>query len=191
MTLDCTPSDFALLLPPGWVRLPLDGREHERVVAIVNAKVQELPAQAREGLRHVLTRDLLDTLAKARQAGGVDVFLSLAETHGVPIAASCLVSFLDSRSDVPLDGLVTEFAAGGQRVGVVAIAGAPAVRRQSVQETVADAGVIRTTMVDFFVPLPASTGLLLLSFATAVEPLADALVQLFDAMAESLKWVQT
>jgi hypothetical protein len=183
------PSDFALLLPPGWVRLPLDGREHERVVAIVNVKVQELPAEVREGLRRLLTRDLLGALAKAREAGGVDVFLSLSEVEGAPIAASCLVTFLDARSAVPLDGLVLDLAGEGARTTVVCVADAPAVRRETVAELDAGEHVLRTTTVDFFIPLPASTGLLVLSFATAIEPLAEALVHLFDAMAESLRWV--
>jgi hypothetical protein len=186
-----TPDDFTLLMPPGWVRLPLDGREHERVVTLVNAKVQDLPPDLREGLRRTLTKEMLDALAGARQAGGVDVFLSIAAVGEVPIAASCLVTFLDARGSVPLEGLVTEFVAAAQQVAVISIAGAPAVRRQSVQDQESGDTVLRTTMVDFFVPVPESTGLLVLSFATALEPLAEALVQLFDAMAESLRWVQT
>lgn len=187
MTAPVTPSDFTLLLPPGWVRLPLDGREHERVVALVNDKVQELPAQAREGLRRTLTRDVSASLEKARAAGGVDVFLCVAESHGVPIAASCLVTFLDTRDELPLQGLLDEFAA--DQVGLVTIAGAHAVRRRYVEESESGEAVLTTTLVDYFVPLPASTGLLVLSFGTSLEPLAEALVQLFDAMAESLRWV--
>ena len=48
----------------------------------------------------------------------------------------------------------------------------------------------RVTTVDFFLPLPGRPGLLVLSFATPVEPLAEALVMLFDAIAESLRWTR-
>lgn len=187
MTAGVTPSDFSLLLPPGWVRLPLDGREHERVVALVNDKVQELPPQAREGLRRTMTRDVLASLEKARAAGGVDVFLSVAESQGLPIAASCLVTFLNTRDELPLQGLLEEFAA--DQVSLVTVAGARAVRRRYLEESESGDVVLQTTLVDYFVPLPASTGLLVLSFGTSLEPLAEALVQLFDAMAESLRWV--
>jgi hypothetical protein len=42
--------------------------------------------------------------------------------------------------------------------------------------------------VQYFVPLPGSTDLVLLSFSTPNLGLADAMVELFDAMAESLQW---
>jgi hypothetical protein len=46
------------------------------------------------------------------------------------------------------------------------------------------------TIVDYFLPVPGRPGVLALSFATPVEPLADALVLLFDAIAESLRWMR-
>jgi uncharacterized protein YukE len=39
-------------------------------------------------------------------------------------------------------------------------------------------------------PPPGQPGLLVLSFSTPVEPLAEALVMLFDAIAESLRWTR-
>ena len=190
MTDRPTPSDFSLLLPPQWVRISLDSREHERVVGIINTRIQHLPAQQRESVRRVLTRDMLEALAGAREAGGVDVFLSVAERDGAPIAASCLVTFLDSRDGVPLDGLLVNLAGAGEQVSIVRIADAPAVRRLSVRQTPAGGSLLTSTEVDFFIPLPGSTGLLVLSFGTPIEPLAEVLVLLFDAMAESLRWVE-
>ena len=61
------------------------------------------------------------------------------------------------------------------------IAGSPAIRRQRTEDAV--------TAVDFLTPVPGRPGLLSLSFGTAAaEPLASALVLLFDAVAESLRW---
>jgi len=126
------------------------------------------------------------------------VLISVAESHGVPIAASCLITYLDQDgTKIPLDGLLMDLAARGGEVTGTEIAGGPAIRHQyevlppdgrlpGGQEPVST-GV---TMVDFFLPLPGQPGLLVLSFSTPVEPLADALVMLFDAIAESLRWTR-
>jgi len=37
-------------------------------------------------------------------------------------------------------------------------------------------------------PVPGGAQLLLLSFSTVVDPIADAMVALFDSMAGSLRW---
>jgi len=125
------------------------------------------------------------------------VQISVAESHGVPIAASCLITYLDQDgTKIPLDGLLMDLAARGGEVTGTEIAGGPARHQYEVlppdgslpggQEPVST----RVTMVDFFLPLPGQPGLLVLSFSTPVEPLADALVMLFDAIAESLRWTR-
>jgi hypothetical protein len=179
--MNAPPRDFAVLLPPGWVRIPLDGSETARMTAIVTAKAADVPEPQRGQLRQRLLSVLKDTLGRARDAGGIDVLISLGEVRGVPIAASCLVSYLERGDKVPLDGLRAELARGGDQVTWANIAGSPAVRRQH-------AGAAAPT-VDFFTPVPGRPGLLTLSFATATaEPLAGALLLLFDAIAESLRW---
>jgi hypothetical protein len=179
--MTAVPRDFTVLLPPGWVRIPLDGTEEARVTAVVTAKASTVPEPQRSQFRRQLLAVLRDTLRSARDAGGIDVLISLGEVRGVPISASCLVSYLERGQRVPLDGLHAELAAGPDNVTWTEIAGTAAIRRQR-----ADAGV---TMVDFFTPVPSRTGLLSLSFATVMEePLADAMLLLFDAIAESLRW---
>jgi hypothetical protein len=126
------------------------------------------------------------------------VLISVAESHGVPIAASCLITYLDQDgTKIPLDGLLMDLAARGGEVTGTEIAGGPAIRHQ--YEVLPPDGSLRggqepvstgVTMVDFFLPLPGQPGLLVLSFSTPVEPLADALVMLFDAIAESLRWTR-
>jgi hypothetical protein len=171
------PRDFTVLLPPGWVRIPLDGREGARAAALAGAKAAGLPAPQREQAREKLTRLLLKTLRAARQAGGLDVMVSLARSHGVPLAASCLVTYQDRDGDLPLDELAAELADGAS---LVEIAGRQAVRHRSADS--------EATRLDYIVPVPGRAGLLTLSFATPAEPLADALVNLFDAIAGSLRW---
>lgn len=175
------PRDFAVLLPPGWARIPLDGTEGARVTAVVTAKVADMPEPQRGQLRQRLLRVLNETLRDARKAGGIDVLVSLGEVRGVPISASCLVSYLERGGKVPLDGLHAELAGDGDQVSWAEIAGCPALRRQRAEAA--------ATMVDFFTPVPGRGGLLSLSFATAAaEPLTGALLLLFDAIAGSLRW---
>jgi hypothetical protein len=76
---------------------------------------------------------------------------------------------------------LTELADDGSEVSATETATGPAVRRLR-----SEAGV---TLVDYFLPMPARTGMLALSFSTPVEPLAEALVMLFDAIAGSVRWL--
>jgi hypothetical protein len=196
-----TPRDFAVLLPPGWVRIKLDGSEPVVLARLVAAKVATVDPAQREEARALLTRTLGSALRDAKAAGGLDVLISVAESHGVPIAASCLITYLDQDgTKVPLDGLLMDLAARGGQVTGTEIAGGPAIRHQyeihppegsiSAARLPEDPVATRVTMVDFFLPLPGRPGLLVLSFSTPVEPLAEALVMLFDAIAESLRWTR-
>jgi hypothetical protein len=45
------------------------------------------------------------------------------------------------------------------------------------------------TNLDIHVPVPGSSAYLLLSFSTPLDPLADALVGMFDAIAGTLRWI--
>jgi hypothetical protein len=181
------PRDFAVLLPPGWARIPLDGREKARAVRLATQKTASLPEPQRSEVREKLTRQIRTALRDARAVGGIDVLLSLAERDGIPLAASCLISYVDQGQPVPLDIMAGELSAKvpGQ-VGEAAVTelanGGPAVRRRWV-----DSGI---TKVDYFVPVPGHpTGYLVMAFGTPMAPLADALVLLFDAIGQSLRWL--
>jgi hypothetical protein len=118
---------------------------------------------------------------EGRAAGGIDIMLSVASRRGVPLAASCLVSYLEYEdTQVPLDLLAAELAAASGQVSMAEIARGPAVRHQHRQETL--------TRLDYYLPVPGRLGLLALAFSTPVEPLAGPFVLLFDAMTESLAW---
>jgi hypothetical protein len=176
-----TPRDFTVLLPPGWVRLPLDGTETAQAAEIAAARTAQLPQPQRDEVRQALMKLMRTALREARMAGGIDVLLSLAEWRGIGLPASCLVSYLDQDGQrVPLDRLRDELAKEGGDVSGTEIARGPAVRRRHAEN--------KLIRLDYFLPVPGRTGLLTLAFATPVEPLADPLVMLFDAIAESLRW---
>lgn len=179
------PRDFAVLLPPGWVRIPLDGRESARAATLAANKTAGLEEPQRSAVRDKLARMIRQALGDARSAGGIDVLLSLAERDGMPLAASCLISYLNQGQEVPLDMLAAELSgkdgeAGGD-VSLTEVGGGPAVRRRYAEDGI--------TKVDYFLPIPGRpTGFLVMAFGTPMLPLADALVTLFDAIAASLRW---
>lgn len=174
------PRDFTVLLPPGWVRIPLDGRELARASALATAKAAGLTEPQREAVKQQVLRLLRDAIRHAREAGGTDMMMSLAERDGLPLAASCLVSYVEEGGPVPMDMLAAELVRDGGAVSETEIDGVPAIRRRYLEPPV--------TRLDFYLRVPGRGGLLTLAFATPVQPLADALVLLFDAIAESLRW---
>ena len=180
MTAATTPRDFAILLPPGWARIPLDGREGTRAGTLAAQKAADLPEPQRHRVKEKLAHLIRAALRDARACGGIDVLLSLAERDGMPLAASCLIGYLDRDRKIPLDMLAAELPAKGGDVTRAEIPGGAAVRHRY-----REAGM---TKLDYFLPVPGQTGLLTLSFGTPVEPLADSFVLLFDAIAESLRW---
>jgi hypothetical protein len=174
------PGDFTVLLPPGWVRIPLDGREKAAAAALATAKVSDLAEPQRNQAREHLLGMLRLAIRHAREAGGIDIMMSLAEREGIPLAASCLVSYVEQDPPVSVGRLATEFGTDGGDVTQRELAGRPAVRRRYLEGPV--------TRVDYHLPVPGRRGLLTMAFATPLEPLADPLVLLFDAIAESLRW---
>ncbi|WP_104524985.1 hypothetical protein [Blastococcus atacamensis] len=192
-------TDFRILLPPGWARIPLDSRAPLRVKNLVTERVGAVPAPQRAELRAWLTRELTAALESAARQGGIDVLLSVDPVAGRPVPASGLVTHVRSPGgSSALEGLLGSLRSSGKGVrelGLVDVAGAPAVRRlSSRQEMVPDANGVRSgeltvTQVDYFVPVPGSDGWLLLTFTTPVEHLASPLVKLFDVIGGSLRWV--
>jgi hypothetical protein len=88
------PRDFTVLLPPGWIRIPLDGWEGARASALATAKAAGLGEPQREAVKQQILGMLREAIRRAREAGGIDIMISLAERDGLPLAASCLVSYV-------------------------------------------------------------------------------------------------
>lgn len=193
--------DYTMLLPPGWARIPLDDQVPLRIRSLVAERLGAAPAERREALRTGLTRELTSVLGAAARRGGIDVLLSIDPVAGEPVPASALVTHLAGQGGGnALDALVGTLVVGGadhtvRELGVVEVAGGPAVRRLSARrERVPDegdlrGGVLHVTQVDYFVPLPGTDDLLVLTFSTPIEQLGPPLVRLFDVMAESFRWV--
>jgi hypothetical protein len=179
-------SGYRIVAPDGWFAVDLEpGRMERSVAALVKRQfagidnAPHLKAQARQ--------QLLAQTQAAQAAGGLEMFLSLQQVAGVPIAAS-LVIFL-----VPTPGQVVTAAdlarsldtGDERRVTVVDLPVGQAVR--VFRRTGTEDGSASATL-EVFVPVPHNGEWLLLSFATPLGPLAPALTKLFDAICTTLRW---
>jgi hypothetical protein len=192
------PVGWSLLLPPGWWHIPLDERRGQSVTALLDRRLASLPRDRVAPLRRELNGELTRLVERAVANGAVEMYLNVDLMRGLPVAASCLVTVVPA-------GVVTtlptaELAAlmreqPGDEVGVLEVAGAPAARvrrREPVTDTDGlSTGELAVTRLQVYVPVPNTTEMLLLSFSTPMDPIADAMVALFDAIAGSLCWRQT
>jgi len=203
------PTDYTMLLPPGWARLPVGPAAGSAVTRLVNQRFQSLPADKRDVVRRRLRREILSLLDRAEAAGGIEVHLLVDPVRGHTVSAACLASYVASPSpgrQVSAADLLPEIEGDAAMVTLATVGGAAAVRRYYVAEqspelagldpatadndtTTGHAALPRTTHVDYIVPVPGGDGHLLMSFSTATGEVADQLVLLFDAMSTTLRWV--
>jgi len=191
------PVGWSLLLPPGWWHVPLDERRGQSVTALLDRQLASLPRDRIATLRRELDGELTWLVERAVANDAVEMYLNVDLMHGLPVAASCLVTVVPIGLGTALPA--TEVAAlmgdqPGDEVGVLEVAGAPAARVRR-REPLTDGeglstGELAVTRLQVYVPVPKTTEMLLLSFSTPIDPIADAMVALFDAIAGSLRWTQ-
>jgi hypothetical protein len=192
------PVGWSLLLPPGWWHIPLDERRHQSITALLDRQLASLPRDRVATLRRELDGELTRLVERAVANDAVEMYLNVDLMRGLPVAASCLVTVVPVGFGTALPA--TEVAAlmgdqPGDEVGVLEVAGEPAARVRR-REPVTDAEGLSTkelavTRLQVYVPVPKTAEMLLLSFSTPMDPIADAMVALFDAIAGSLRWKQT
>ena len=189
------PAGWSLTLPPGWWHIPLDERRGQSVKALLDRRLASLPRDRVATLRRELEGELTRLAERAAQNDAVDMYLSVDLMRGLPVAATCLVTVVPTGVGTALPA--AELAAmmgdrSNDEVGVVEVAGAPAARvrrREPVDEADGySSGDLPVTRLQVYVPVPNRAETLLLSFSTPIDPIADAMVALFDAIAGSLRW---
>ncbi|WP_324784247.1 hypothetical protein [Streptomyces sp. H51] len=148
------------------------------------AGVDDQPVLRRKAEEH-----LRGTAQAGVEQGGVVLYLSFLEVGGIPLSASLLVSHLRQKFD-SLDAVGA--LAGSGEVGMVTLpaAGRAArlLRRQRTKQSRKLGSEFADTVVEYFVPVPDRDEVLMLTFSTPLEPIADAMVGLFDAVAGTLRW---
>ncbi|MGW1213450.1 hypothetical protein ACWD5F_27900 [Streptomyces sp. NPDC002499] len=180
---------FGLITPGDWYRIPLRPRERREASMSALVKRQFAGVDDQPVLRRKVEEQLRGTAEAGVGQGGVVLYLSFLEAGGIPLSASLLVSHLHQRFD-SLDAVAA--LAGTGEVGVVTLpeAGRAArlLRRQRTKQARKLGSEFEDTVVEYFVPVPDRDEVLMLTFSTPLEPIADAMVGLFDAVAETLRW---
>jgi hypothetical protein len=185
---------WTLLLPPNWVTLPTEVAPGRAAIRrLLDRQMAHLPRDEVVQVRRRLEVELRGLLGQARDAGAGTLHVHCALMRGLPVTASCSVALLHGGVDDPrlVDRLLSTLGTDGgvAEVDVHPLAGLPAIRRRR-RRTVPVEGTSETassTGLDWVVPLPDGEGALLLSFSTVTEPVAEELVLLFDAIAQSLE----
>ena len=201
-----TTSGYRLVLPPGWVQVPVrdsgPGTAHEVISAAFRKPPEGVPRDAFTRARIELERRLEKMIRKAKQEGGLELFLACGQAYSNPVPASFLIAegSLGSATDDPL-AVVTAIAEGaaadGKHGELRALDGAPASR---VERVVAPRGDDDrpSLRVEYTVaiPRPASGGTdrwMVITFSTLGDgdpsgEYAATLAGLFDAIMSTLRW---
>ncbi|WP_326594530.1 hypothetical protein [Streptomyces sp. NBC_01803] len=189
-----------MITPPEWFRIPLrsQAKRERSVRALVDLTY---PSRDEHAARRHELREMLSTMVdRAADRDGIELYLSTHAALGVPVPASLLVLVEPGDSAWPSQPPVGLLADGlratyGERahVSTVELPCGPAVRcrRQEMGDDAVELGQPAdrpTTVLDLYLPRPESTAWLLLSFSTPVPELADAQVELFDAIASTFRW---
>ncbi|RBY76937.1 hypothetical protein DQ239_12160 [Blastococcus sp. TF02-09] len=184
-----SPDRYELVVPDGWWAVDLgSGRWRQQIAALVDSQwrgiddAPHLKAEARAELERQASR--------AAGAGGLQLFLSVGTLAGVPLSASLLVSSVPLDSPAELAALARRRRDEGAQVTDVLLPAGPALRARWRQESEQE-DQPATTCLDLHVPVPQHPRALVLQFRTPMEPLADALVEVFDAVATTLRWSST
>jgi hypothetical protein len=180
---------FGLITPEDWYRIPLLPADRREASVSALVKRQFAGVDDQPVLRRKAEEQLLGTAEAAVGQGGVVLYLSFLEAGGIPLSASLLVSRLYER----FDGLDAVAALAGS--GEVTLETLPAVgraarlrRQERTKQSRKLGSEFEDTVVEYFVPVPDRDEVLMLTFSTPLEPIADAMVELFDAVAGTLRW---
>jgi hypothetical protein len=197
------PSDYELFLPEGWFRIPLEPEKRMKSIdALVERQLSGIDDAPH--VRRLLRQELLDNASRAFDEGGIELYLSLQRAGSLTVPASLLISLgRPPRGGRPaaladLAELLAADVAQEREVAIVELKAGTALRIRGTcdPETDTSAGkptdgadyAMQSVTVDYQVQVPGTDALLLLAFSTPLVPIADAMVELFDAIASSLTW---
>ncbi|MEU9554943.1 hypothetical protein [Streptomyces fumanus] len=195
------PSDYRLLLPDGWFRLHIDPDQRAGSIdALVNRQFEGTDSAPH--IKQVLRQELLAQAEAAYAEGGIELYVSLQRAGALTVPASLLVSLVPPgpRGSAPtVQDLAARFSA--EEEAEVSVADIPAGKAVRVRRTTGQpdrsvpvggtgpSEALPSVTVQYQLPVPGTDGHLLLTFSTPLVRIADAMVELFDAVAGSLTWV--
>jgi len=199
---------YSLVLPPGWVQIPLDEDAAPTVRRLLDRAFADVPPDVPPdtvaSLRRRLEGRLTATLVAARRTGGTGLYLPTERMGGVLVPASFVVGEVEPRIG---DGhgdpgelvprVLTGMLAADEGARAVEVDGAPAVRTESTAAAEPDGEAVlpaASRRVDYVVAVPGQPGRWLSVSCTVLEAaddehdLAGLLVELFDAVMTTFRW---
>lgn len=194
---------YTLVIPPGWARIPLRDGTQEAVKKIVDEAAErvsgDLPRDKVAEARLELYRRLNTSVKEARQRDGVDLYLPVEPMHGYLIAASIIVTKLDTaqHDGVSRQDVLKQLLAGSADSEPVEVDGSGAVRKERAMPADVEKGVEAPSKhVDYLVQVPSSgtdSGWVVVSFSTLGDgnpesDFTEILVELFDAVMTTFRW---
>ncbi|MFE0413148.1 hypothetical protein [Streptomyces tendae] len=207
------PRGYELVLPPGWVRIPLRVGTKEALEKVLFSHMgqvpEEIPRDDAMRFRLDMRRQLERQARAARRNGGLDLYLPVLPRGGIFLMASFIVAEvpIGQAHVIPQQAVITELANEGVPDGTakqVDVAGAPALRRaygsplteerlSSASEAVQQ-NALPTRRVDYVIPVPDDPSRWIsINFSTPGDGDIDSeftgvLVELFDAVVSTFKW---
>jgi hypothetical protein len=172
------PRDYAITVPGSWALIPLKPGDREKAIgALIRRQFADVPGAA--GVKAALRRHLTDLAEAAWQAGGIEFYLSLMKAGPVPLAASLLVTLIppSPSGPVPAQAIAEEAKKRDRSARIIQMPAGTCVRAET-----------SATSLSFYFLVPGSGAWLLLAFSGPDGPLGPAMLELFEAIAGTLRW---
>jgi hypothetical protein len=197
---------YSLVLPPGWVQLPLDQEAGPALAGLLDRAFRDVPPDVppdtAAALRRKLEGQLTRTIASARASGGRELYVPVERMGGVLVPASFVVAEVSPTPDGDggahlVDRVLARLVAREDAAGLVDVDGGPALRSESraARDEIGSTGVqAGARRVEYLLPVPGSPGRWLAVSCSVLEPeddeddLAGLLVELFDAVMTTFRW---
>jgi len=192
------PQDIAVVLPEDWWIVPLRpaGARQRSIRQLVDKQFQGLDDQPI--LRSDMARKFEQAGRDAAAAKGRWMAVSLQRAAGIPIPAALVVSWLElgpGQGGGHLSALADELTGEPADLAMAQLPCGRVVRRLRSSVPVDDPELATEELdpvnVDYWLEFPSDDGMVQLSFSTPLAVLAEALVELFDAIIGTVRWVYT
>lgn len=194
------PTGYTLVLPPGWVRIPLRSGTDASIRDVVKRTFanipDDLPRDEVTKHRLQLERRLRELAGQAAENAGLDLYMPTALRGTVAVTGSFVVSEAKLRGGQDLDPSEVAMAlASGQDSQRVRVDGAHGVRSTRLVPASEKRGTpFAARHVDYALAVPDDPGRwLTVAFSTPGDgnpegEFADLLVELFDAIMTTFRW---
>ncbi|KOV59955.1 hypothetical protein ADL00_25445 [Streptomyces sp. AS58] len=189
-----TPQDYNLVIPDGWFKVSLDPEDRDRSISAL-AEQQFLGVDHAPHLKERVARQLQKTAKDAYRTGGMELYLSTLRVGSLPLSSALLIS-LPMPGAMPRSSTVHDVADLLQQRGADVTVTQLPFAGTAVRELKTESGIpsiqlgneLSTTKATYYVQVPASDEWLVMTFSTPLDPLAEQMVGLFDAVARTLHW---